>query len=252
MEEIKNNIIFGIRAITEAIAAKKNFDKILLKQSMAGELITLLKNEKINFKTVPQSKLDRITKKNHQGVIGFISPVEYQNFEEIITRVFEKGEEPFIIVLDGITDVRNFGAIARSAACMGIHAIIIPANNSVTVTPDAVKTSAGALLSIPVCKVNSIAVAIEKMKEYGITIIGCTEKAKDSIYNTNLSGPSAIVLGSEEKGLSNVVLKIADKLVKIPIWGNLNSLNVSVAAGIFLYEIKKQNTEIVSSMNKTE
>lgn len=244
MESSNNNIIFGIRAITEAIAARKNFDKVFVKQGFTGDLLNILKSEKILYKIVPQTKLDRITRKNHQGIIGFISPVEYQNFEEIITGIFEKGDSPLIIVLDGITDVRNFGAIARTAECMGVHAIIIPVNNSVTVTPDAVKTSAGALLTVPVCKVHSIAVTLEKMKEYGITIIGCTEKAADSIFKTDFTGPAAIVLGSEETGLSNVVLKIADNLVKIPLGGKVSSLNVSVAAGIFLYEIKKQNSMI--------
>ncbi|NUM31282.1 MAG: 23S rRNA (guanosine(2251)-2'-O)-methyltransferase RlmB [Bacteroidetes bacterium] len=242
MENSKNNLIFGIRAISEAITARKNFDKILVKQGFSGDLLNVLKAEKIVYKTVPQSKLDRITRKNHQGIIGFISPVEYQNFEEIITQVFERGEVPFLIILDGITDVRNFGAIARTAECLGVHAIVIPVNNSVTVTPDAVKTSAGALLTVPVCKVNSIAITLEKMKEYGISIIGCTEKASESIFNTDFKGPSAIILGSEETGLSKIALKLADKLVKIPHQGKVSSFNVSVAAGIFLYEIRKQNS----------
>lgn len=240
MDNAGNNLVFGIRAIAEAIDAGKNFDKIFIKQGFSGELLNIIKNNKINFKTVPQSKLDRITKKNHQGIIGFIAPVEYLNFEELITQIFEKSEYPVMAVLDGITDVRNFGAIARSAEFMGVNAIIIPENNSVTVTPDAIKTSAGALLKMPVCKVKSIAVTLEKMKEYGMTIIGCTEKAGDDLYNAEINGPVAIVLGSEESGLSKIVLKISDKLIKIPGFGSVNSLNVSVAAGIFFYEIKKQ------------
>ncbi|MCC6720800.1 MAG: 23S rRNA (guanosine(2251)-2'-O)-methyltransferase RlmB [Bacteroidia bacterium] len=237
---MENNLIFGIRAIEEAIDAGKNFDKILVKQGFSGELLNTFKNQNILFKTVPLSKLDRITKKNHQGIVGFIAPVEYQNFEEIIISLFEKRQDPVIAVLDGITDVRNFGAIARSAEFLGINAIVIPENNSATVTPDAIKTSAGALLKIPVCKVQSLPVTLEKMKEYGMTIIGCTEKAKDIAFNTDMSGPLAIVLGSEEAGLSKVVLKIADKLLKIPVFGSVSSLNVSVAAGIFFYEARKQ------------
>lgn len=245
---MENNLIFGIRAIEEAIDAGKNFDKILVKQGFSGELLNTIKNQNILFKTVPLSKLDRITKKNHQGIIGFIAPVEYQNFEEIIISLFEKRQDPVIAVLDGITDVRNFGAIARSAEFLGINAIVIPENNSATVTPDAIKTSAGALLKIPVCKVQSLPVTLEKMKEYGMTIIGCTEKAKDIVFNTDMSGPLAIVLGSEEAGLSKVVLKIADKLLKIPVFGSVSSLNVSVAAGIFFYEARKQTFNTSSNI----
>ena len=177
---IQNNIVFGLRAIIEAILAGKNFDKIFIKQGTKGELatelLTLAIEKEISFKIVPQEKLDGITRKNHQGAIGFIAPVDYQNFEEIITGLFEKGNDPLILVLDEITDVRNFGAIARTALCMGVNAIVIPANGSVTITPDAIKTSAGALLTIPVCKVKSLPVALEKMREYSLQIIGCTEK----------------------------------------------------------------------------
>ena len=175
---IQNNIVFGLRAIIEAILAGKNFDKIFIKQGTKGELATelliLAKEKEISFKIVPQEKLDGITRKNHQGAIGFIAPVDYQNFEEIITGLFEKGNDPLILVLDEITDVRNFGAIARTALCMGVNAIVIPANGSVTITPDAIKTSAGALLTIPVCKVKSLPVALEKMREYSLQIIGST------------------------------------------------------------------------------
>ena len=228
----------------EAIHAGKTIDKIFLKQGtggeLASELLALVKEKEISLKIVPQAKLDSITRKNHQGAIGFIAPVEYQQFEEIITRVFEKGEDPLLLVLDEITDVRNFGAIARTALCMGVHAIVIPASGSVTITPDAVKTSAGALLSLPVCKVKSLPVALEKMKEFGLQIIGCTEKGSDRIDELSLTGPLAIVMGSEEKGLSTIVLRIADKLAFIPITGPVKSLNVSVATGMVLYEVNRQ------------
>jgi 23S rRNA (guanosine2251-2'-O)-methyltransferase len=244
MESSQSNIVFGLRAIMEAIHAGKTFDKIFLKQGtggeLASELLALVKEKDISLKIVPPAKLDSITRKNHQGAIGFIAPVEYQQFEEIITRVFEKGEDPLLLVLDEITDVRNFGAIARTALCMGVHAIIIPGSGSVTITPDAVKTSAGALLSLPVCKVKSLPVALEKMKEFGLQIIGCTEKGSDRMDELSLNGPLAIVMGSEEKGLSTIVLRIADKLAFIPITGPVKSLNVSVATGMVLYEVNRQ------------
>jgi len=228
----------------EAIHAGKTIDKIFLKQGtggeLASELLALVKEKEISLKIVPQAKLDGITRKNHQGAIGFIAPVEYQQFEEIITQVFEKGDDPLLLVLDEITDVRNFGAIARTALCMGVHAIIIPGSGSVTITPDAVKTSAGALLTLPVCKVKSLPVALEKMKEFGLQIIGCTEKGSDRMDELSLNGPLAIVMGSEEKGLSTIVLRIADKLAFIPISGPVKSLNVSVATGMVLYEVNRQ------------
>lgn len=247
METIQNNIVFGLRAIIEAVLAGKNFDKVFIKQGLTGdlasELQSLAREREISLKIVPQAKLDGITRKNHQGAIGFIAPVDYQNFEEIITRIFERGEDPLVLILDEITDVRNFGAMARTALCMGVHAIIIPATGSVTITPDAIKTSAGALLSIPVCKVKSLPVALEKMKEYSLQIIGCTEKGSDRIDQLELSGPLAIVLGSEEKGLSKTVLRIADKLAFIPIVGPVSSLNVSVATGMVLYEVNRQKVK---------
>jgi len=244
METSQNNIVFGLRAIIEAILAEKTFDKIFLKQGttgdLASELQALVKERDIPLKIVPQAKLDGITRKNHQGAIGFIVPVAYQNFEEIITHAFEQGKDPLLLVLDEITDVRNFGAIARTALCMGVDAIIIPANGSVSITPDAIKTSAGALLTIPVCKVKSLPVAIEKMREYSLLVIGCTEKGVDSIHDLDMAGPLAIVMGSEEKGLSPTILRIADKLASIPISGPVQSLNVSVATGMILYEAAKQ------------
>lgn len=244
MESTQNNIVFGLRAIIEAILAGKNFDKVFVKQGLSGELAselqTLAKTHEIALKIVPQAKLDSITRKNHQGAIGFIVPVAYQNYEEIITMCFESGKDPLILVLDEITDVRNFGAMARTALCMGVDAIVIPVNGSVSITPDAIKTSSGALLTLPVCKVKSLPVALEKMKEYSIKIIGCTEKGNETIHKTDLTGPLAIVMGSEEKGLSTVVLRIADHLAGIPLQGPVGSLNVSVATGMALYEAARQ------------
>lgn len=247
METKQNNIVFGLRAILEAIDSGKTIDKIFLKQGLSGtlsaELTAKAKALEISLKMVPQAKLDGITRKNHQGAIGFIAPVAYQQFENIITTCFEQGKHPVLLVLDEITDVRNFGAIARTALCMGVHAIVIPAGGSVSVTPDAVKTSAGALLSLPVCKVKSLAVALEKMKEFGLTVLGCTEKGNQSLDSLDLTQPLAIVMGSEEKGLSPVVLRIADHLAYIPIQGPVASLNVSVATGMALYEVVRQNKQ---------
>lgn len=237
-------MIFGIRAVIEAIEAGKELDKVIIKRELQGdlskELFALLKNHEIPVQRVPMERLDRFTRKNHQGVIAFLSAITYEHIEDIVPFLYEKGKDPFIIVLDGITDVRNFGAIARTCEVAGVDAIVIPAKGSVTVNADAVKTSAGALLKIPVCKELSLTAAIQFLKNSGIKVVAASERGADSYTDIEYQGPVAIVMGAEDVGVSNESLRIADNLVKIPQFGTIGSLNVSVAAGVLIYEVIRQ------------
>lgn len=240
----KGDYIFGIRTILEAIDANKEIDKVLIKKGLQGdlsrELLAKLKEHNIPTQWVPQEKLNRITMKNHQGAIALLSPVSYHNLDEIILSTFEEGGMPLLLILDGLTDTRNFGAIARTAECAGVDAIIIPEKGSVSVTADAVKTSAGALMNIPVCRVKSLKEAISYMKNSGITIIGASEKGNNNYTKCTFTAPCAIVMGAEDTGISPAVLSECDSLAAIPILGNIGSLNVSVAAGVIMYEAVRQ------------
>ncbi|MEG0948312.1 MAG: 23S rRNA (guanosine(2251)-2'-O)-methyltransferase RlmB [Bacteroidales bacterium] len=241
----KNETIFGIRAIIEAIQAGKEIDKVLVKIGLEGELakelFQILRDTDIPVQRVPMERLNRITRKNHQGVIAFVSAVTYQKLENIVPMLYEEGRLPFIVVLDGITDVRNFGAIARTCECAGVDAIVIPEKGSVTVNADAVKTSAGALHHIPVCREKSVHEALKFLHESGFKLIAATEKAAQNYTETNdYLDPCAIVMGSEDTGISNENLRICDSLVSIPQFGEIGSLNVSVAAGVLLYEAVRQ------------
>lgn len=237
-------MIFGLRAVIEAVQADKGIDKILVKRDLQSdlfrELTQVLKEKDIPMQRVPGERLDRITRKNHQGVIAFIPAVAYQRLEDIIPFVYEQGKSPFIVLLDGITDVRNFGAIARTCECAGVDAIVIPPKGSVTVNADAVKTSAGALHVLPVCKEKSINQAIRFLKESGVKVVAATEKAADNYTSIPYDGPIAIVMGSEDYGVSTDNLRICDNLVRIPQYGTIGSLNVSVAASIMIYEVIRQ------------
>lgn len=240
----KNIALFGIRPVIEAIRAGKEIDKILIQANIAGELFSELKKliheHKISFQYVPVEKLNRITPKNHQGVIGYTSSVEYYSIEEIIPQLFEAGKTPLILILDRITDVRNFGAIARTAECSGVDAIVIPSKGSAQINGDAIKTSAGALHEIKICRSNNLKTTIDYLKESGLQLISCTEKADTNLYDVNFSLPAAIIMGSEEDGISGEYLKRSDHKVKIPLLGVIESLNVSVAAGVILYEAVRQ------------
>ena len=240
----ENEMIFGTRAVIEAIQAGKEIDKILMRRDLqndlARQLFSIVKETNIPIQRVPQEKLDRLTRKNHQGVIAFISAVTYQKLEDIVPFLYEEGKNPFILLLDGITDVRNFGAIARSCDCAGVDAIVIPARNSVSVNADAVKTSAGALLSLPVCKEGSITEAIKFLQNSGYKVVAATEKASLEYTETTYTDPIAIVMGGEDLGISMDNLRICDEMVKIPIMGNIASLNVSAAAAVLMYEVVKQ------------
>lgn len=237
-------MIFGIRAVIEAVQADKEIDKILVKRELSGdlarELFAVLKDRNIPVQRVPAERLDRITRKNHQGVIAFISAITYHRLEDIIPFVYEQGKSPFIVLLDGITDVRNFGAIARTCECAGVDAIVIPAKGSVTVNADAIKTSAGALHVLPVCKEKNIRDSIRYLQESGVKVFAATEKASELYTGVVYDGPVAIVMGAEDTGVSMENLRICDEMVKIPQFGTIGSLNVSVAASIMVYEVVRQ------------
>ncbi|MDR1718823.1 MAG: 23S rRNA (guanosine(2251)-2'-O)-methyltransferase RlmB [Dysgonamonadaceae bacterium] len=245
----ENEMIFGTRAIIEAIRAGKEIDKILLKKSFQGELshelFQLVKNTNIPLQRVPQEKLDRLTRKNHQGAIAFISAVTYQTIEAIVPGIYEAGKDPFLVLLDGITDVRNFGAIARSCECAGVDALVIPSHNSVSVNADAIKTSAGALHSLPVCKESSIRNAIRFLKDSGIKVVAATEKAAQEYTAVDYCVPVAFVLGSEDLGIAAEHLRQCDELVRIPVAGTIASLNVSAATAVLVYEVVRQRSAIL-------
>lgn len=237
-------MIFGIRAVAEAISAGKEVDKILIRKDLsgelAGELFSLIKGSDIVVQRVPQEKLNSITRKNHQGVIAFISPIHYQPVDEIIASLYEQGRVPFFLVLDHLTDVRNFGAIARTAECAGVDAIIIPSKGSVSVTADAVKTSAGALMNIPVCRVASLYNTVKYLKSSGLQVLGASEKATKNYTDADMTLPLALVMGAEDKGISTEILSLVDTSVSLPQYGKIASLNVSVAAGVMIYEVLRQ------------
>lgn len=240
----KNEMIFGVRAVIEAIQAGKEIDKILIKRDMQSdlskELFAVLKGSQIPVQRVPVERINRITRKNHQGVIAFISSITYQRTEDLVPFLFEQGKTPILIMLDGITDVRNFGAIARTCECAGVDAIIIPSKNSVSVNADAIKTSAGALHTLPVCREQNLTQTIKFLKESGFKIVAATEKGDYDYTKANYSDPVCIIMGAEDTGVPYEHLALCDEWIKIPMLGNIESLNVSVAAGILIYEAVKQ------------
>lgn len=237
-------VIFGIRSVIEAIRAGRELNKILIQKGMDKNLFLdlkeALKGKDFQLQFVPIEKLNGITEKNHQGVVAYASPVEYGDIRTFVDQAVEEGRKIFILVLDRITDVRNFGGIARSAACMGVDTILIPSKGSALVTGDAIKTSAGALNRIPVCKTDSLKDDLFYIQQSGIRIVACSEKAKIPLYETNLRGGVAVIMGSEEDGLTSDLIKMADIHCKIPMRGDIESLNVGVATGMVLYEKIRQ------------
>jgi 23S rRNA (guanosine2251-2'-O)-methyltransferase len=203
-------------------------------------LIGVASSNNIPVVYVPAEKLKRMSSKNHQGVICLLSVVSFSSVDDLIFKAYNDGREPFLLILDRITDVRNFGAIVRTAECAGVDGIIIPEKGSVPITSDAMKTSAGALNHLPVCKEKDLKKTIQLLHDNGIRVLACTEKTERSIYQLNLAGPIAIIMGSEEDGISDNLLRQADELARIPLKGKIGSLNVSVAAGIALYEVVRQ------------
>ena len=244
MNNSEKNFIFGIHAIIEAIEAGKTIDKLFIQKGLHNDsfaqLWKLVRMRRINYKHVPIEKINRLTKKNHQGVFAFISPIDLHKIEDIIPQIYENGEVPLILVLDRITDVRNFGAIARTAECAGVHTILVPEQNSAALNADAVKTSSGALHKIPICRTWNLKLSLQFLKDSGIQIIGCTEKGDKNIYEINMQNPTGIIIGSEENGISEEYLKMCENKTKIPIYGTISSLNASVATGIILYESLRQ------------
>lgn len=239
-----NEFVFGIRAVIEAIKAAKDIESIYVQRGLSGDLMlelkALLKDVDAPIHNVPVEKLNRMTQKNHQGVIAVISSITFQKIEDIIPAVYEKGETPLILILDGITDVRNMGAIARTAACAGVHAIVVPTKNSAQINADAIKTSAGALFTIPVCRHPNLHKTALFLQDCGLQIVACTEKTNDLIYAPDYTVPTAIVMGAEDEGISNEIMRMANHLAKIPMIGEISSLNVSVSAGVILYEAIRQ------------
>ncbi|WP_276373272.1 23S rRNA (guanosine(2251)-2'-O)-methyltransferase RlmB [Chryseolinea sp. H1M3-3] len=240
----KSDMIYGTRAVMEAIAAGKEIDKVIIQSGLTNdlvkELIGVARSNNIPVVYVPAEKLKRMSSKNHQGVICLLSAVSFSSVDDLIFKAYNDGREPFLLILDRITDVRNFGAIVRTAECAGVDGIIIPEKGSVPITSDAMKTSAGALNHLPVCKEKDLKKTIQLLHDNGIRVLACTEKTERSIYQLNLSGPIAIIMGSEEDGISDNLLRQADELARIPLKGKIGSLNVSVAAGIALYEVVRQ------------
>ncbi len=239
--------IFGIRAVAEAIEAGKEIDKIFIKKdlngSLATELLALAKENKVPVQRVPLERINRITRKNHQGVLAMLSAVTYHRLEHLVPMLYEEGMLPFIVVLDGITDVRNFGAIARTCECAGADAIVIPERGSVSVGGDAVKTSAGALLHLPVCRERSTAQAVKFLKDNGYMVVAASEKADINYTQPDYTKPVAIVMGAEDTAISPQVLRLCDTFVSIPQMGHIGSLNVSVAAGVMMYEVVRQRLQ---------
>lgn len=238
------NLIYGIRAVIEAIDAGRMLNRVFVQNGLEGEIFkelrTKMKEQDIIFQMVPVQKLNRLTQNNHQGVVAYASPIEYQSLDAIITAVFERGETPLIFILDRVTDVRNMGSIARSAECHGVHAIVIPSRGNAGVTADAIKTSAGALNKIPVCREHHLKDAIFLCQQSGVKVVSCTEKTDNLLYDVDMKVPLAIIMGSEEDGVSKEYLKVSDDKVKIPMEGTIASLNVAVSAGIVMYEVNRQ------------
>lgn len=239
------DLIFGIHASIEALRSGKEINKVMilrgLRSDLLNKLMLTLKEKDIAPQYVPIEKLNKLgVNKNHQGVIAFISPVEYEKIEDVLPRVFEEGRTPLLLILDRVTDVRNFGAIARSAECMGVDAIIIPEKGGALITSDAMKTSAGALMKIPVCRHHNLKNVIDFLKESGLQLVGCTEKTSDMLYDIDMGLPTCIIMGNEEEGISPEYLKRCTHKAKIPMSGSIESLNVSVSAGIILYEALRQ------------
>lgn len=236
--------IFGIRAVIEAVNARETIDKVFLQKGLKGDLFSeleaLLRQHSLNVSYVPVEKLNRLTKGNHQGVVAQISPIEFQDLESLVASVIESGKTPLFLLLDQLSDVRNFGAIIRTAECTGVDGIIIQKKGGAPVNGDTIKTSAGAVFKVPICKVDHIKDAVFFMQASGIKVIAATEKTEDTLFDISFKEPSAIIMGSEDRGINPSILKVVDAKAKLPLLGEIESLNVSVACGAFLYEAVRQ------------
>ena len=241
---MNEDFIFGTRVVIEAVRAGRSIDKVLIRNGLSnelfGELYQIIKDYQIPFQYVPAEKLDRVTRKNHQGIIALLSPVEFFRLEDLLPEIYEKGEDPLLLILDQVTDVRNFGAIVRSCECAGVHGVIIPDKGTARIGEDAMKTSAGALHLVPVCRTSNLSSVLDLLQTSGVRVIAATEKAEKTYTQTQMKGPLAIIMGSEESGISPVLIRKADELAKIPVLGKIGSLNVSVAASLMIYEAVRQ------------
>ena len=249
----KSQVVFGIRAVIEAIESGKQVDKVLMKKDLGGELarelLSVTREYNVPVQRVPVERINKVTHKNHQGVIAFMAAVDYYHVDDIVPALYDEGINPLVVVLDGVTDVRNFGAIARTCECAGVNCIVIPERNSVSVNADAVKTSAGALNYLPVCRERNLVKAVQYLRDSGFKVMGASEKTDLNYTKADFTGPVAIVLGAEDTGISTDVLKLCDTLVAIPEFGQINSLNVSVAGGIMIYEVVRQRLNDGQNVN---
>ncbi len=240
----KENYLFGMHSVMEAIKAEKQIEKVLIQSDLRGPNITelrkLIKTYKISSQNLPQEKLNHYYKKNHQGVVALISPIEFQPYQEVLNLAYEQGRVPLVLVLDRISDVGNFGAICRTAECSGVDAVIIPVKGSAQVNAEAIKRSAGALVNVNIARERDLAQVVEDLQAIGLQVVACTEKAETELYACDFSLPTAIVMGSEEDGVNSEIMKRVDHQAKIPMQGETASLNVSVATGVILYEAIRQ------------
>ena len=243
-----DNLLFGIRPVMEALQSGREIDRVLLKKGLEGELAqqlgALIEERGVPVQRVPLEKLNALTPKNHQGVAAFAALIEYASLEEVVIGAAERGETPLVLLLDGVTDVRNFGAIARSAECAGVHAIVLPTKGAAQINGDALKASAGALSITPVCRAHSLRSAVRYLHNSGVQVVAASEKADKSLYALNLAGPTAIVLGAEDEGVSPDLLRMADEQVRIPLCGSIASLNVGAAAAVILFEAVRQKMQM--------
>ena len=237
------NLIFGIRPVAEAIEAGRGIDRVFFRKGAEGQLIGelrgLCRRRGINVQEVPEQKLDRLVKGHHQGIVAQMAAIEYVTLEDVLAAV-PADETPLVVVLDGVTDVRNFGAIARSAQCAGAHGIIVPAKNGAPVNAESIRSSAGALTRIAVCRTGSVRNAVKSLQIAGLQVVAATEKSSKVLFDADMTRPTAIVLGNEEKGISREVLKLCDEQLAIPMVGEVQSLNVSAAAAVMLFEVVRQ------------
>lgn len=249
----KSQVVFGIRAVIEAIESGKQVDKVLMKKDLGGELarelLSVTREYNVPVQRVPVERINKVTRKNHQGVLAFMAAVDYYHVDDIVPALYDEGINPLVVVLDGVTDVRNFGAIARTCECAGVNCIVIPERNSVSVNADAVKTSAGALNYLPVCRERNLVKVVQYLRDSGFKVMGASEKTDLNYTKADFTGPVAIVLGAEDTGISTDVLKLCDTLVAIPEFGQINSLNVSVAGGIMIYEVVRQRLNDGQNVN---
>ncbi|HEY9114505.1 MAG TPA: 23S rRNA (guanosine(2251)-2'-O)-methyltransferase RlmB [Bacteroidales bacterium] len=243
-EDYKQEMTYGIHPVMEAISAGKEIEKVFIQRGLQStafrDLMALIKEHNIVYQLVPVEKMNRISRKNHQGIIAIISPVIFYQIENLLPGVYEAGRTPFILILDKITDVRNFGAIIRTAECTGVDAVVIPTKNAAQLNSDTIKSSAGAIFKVPICRSDNLKLTIDFLKNSGLKMVAATEKGEQSIFESEMAGPLGLIMGSEGEGISAEYLKKTDLQVSIPLLGEIESLNVSVAAGVMMYEVVRQ------------